>query len=142
VTVSATPEATPSTDVEGSAEEADVAVIDEWARTLAAGDAEAAARLFAIPSIAQNAGPPLQISDFDEARLFNASLPCGAELVRAESAGDFTIATFVLKERPGPGSCGDGTGQTAMTAFRIEEGRIVEWRRVVDERTPAPSRAT
>jgi hypothetical protein len=62
--------------------------------------------------------------------------------VRAERAGDFTVATFVLQERPGPGTCGDGTGQTAMTAFVIEDGRIVEWRRVVDEGPPAPSRAT
>jgi limonene-1,2-epoxide hydrolase len=142
VTVSAAPDESPSIEIEGDADEADVAVIDEWARTLAAGDPDAAARLFAIPSIAQNAGPPLQISDFDDARLFNASLPCGAELVRAERAGEFTIATFVLKERPGSGTCGDGTGQTAMTAFVIEDGRIAEWRRVVEARTPAPSRAT
>jgi limonene-1,2-epoxide hydrolase len=142
VTVSAEPADATSAEVPGDADPTDVEVIDEWARTLAAGDPDGAARLFAIPSVVQNAGPPLEISDLDDARLFNAALPCGAELIRAERAGDFTVATFVLKERPGPGTCGDGTGETAMTAFMIVDGKIAEWRRVVDSGARAPRRAT
>ena len=40
------------------------------------------------------------------------------------------IATFELTERPGPGECGTGVGVLVRTAFRIEDGLIVEWRRV------------
>lgn len=141
VTVTATPEETAPADVAGDADQADVEVIDQWARALAAGDVDGAAEFFAIPSVAQN-GLLYPIENIDDARRFNASLPCGATLVRAERAGDFTIATFRLIERPGAGTCGDGTGESAMTAFVIEDGRIVEWRRVVDEGTGAPSRAT
>jgi hypothetical protein len=103
-------------------------VIDEWAETLAAGDVEGAAEFFAVPSVAEN-GPRLQIESVADARAFNAALPCGAELIRAETEGEITTATFRLTERPGPGSCGAGTGNTAKTAFLIEDGLIVEWRR-------------
>jgi hypothetical protein len=121
-----------SADVPGGADPESASVIDEWATTLAAGDVEAAAELFAIPSVAQNGGLEIEIETADDARFFNASLPCGAELTRAEAEGELTIATFVLKERPGPGSCGEGTGMTAKTAFVIEDGEIVEWRRIDD----------
>jgi limonene-1,2-epoxide hydrolase len=141
VTVSAESAGTTSSEVAGDADPADVEVIDEWARTLAAGDADGAARLFAIPSVAQN-GLLYPIDDFADARRFNASLPCGGELVEAQDEGNFVVATFVLRERPGAGTCGDGTGETATTAFVIEDGRIVEWRRVFDDGTPTPSRAT
>lgn len=141
VTVTATPEETAPADVAGDADQADVEVIDQWARALAAGDVDGAAELFAIPSVAQN-GLIYPIEDIDDARRFNASLPCGGELVEAQSRGRFVFATFRLIERPGAGACGDGTGETATTAFVIENGRIAEWRRVFEERTPTPSRAT
>jgi hypothetical protein len=141
VTVSATPEAETSADIASDADQADVDVIDDWARALAAGDVDGAARLFAIPSVAQN-GLLYPIEDFDDARRFNASLPCGGELVEARDQGDFVVATFRLRERPGAGTCGDGTGETATTAFVIDDGRIVEWRRVLDDGMPTPSRPT
>jgi hypothetical protein len=125
---------TPTTsdrEIPGGADPAEVQVIDEWSMTLAEGDVRGAARFFAFPSIAQN-GPTIHIFDLDDARLFNASLPCGATLERAETEGEYTVATFRLTERPGPGSCGDGTGAEAQTAFLIEDGKIVEWRRVVE----------
>jgi hypothetical protein len=46
--------------------------------------------------------------------------------------GETVTATFRLTERPGPGSCGEGTGELAQTAFEIEDGKIAEWRRVGD----------
>jgi hypothetical protein len=128
-------------DVPGDADAADVQLIDAWATALTAGDIDGAARFFAIPSVTEN-GPVLQIENLDQARLFNATLPCGAELIRATREGDFTIATFRLLERPGPGTCGDGTGETAMTAFVIADHKIVEWRRVGAGGVRAPSRAT
>ncbi len=121
-----------TTAIPGGADPADVAVIDDWARTLREGDVEGAAEFFALPSLAQN-GPTLRIEEIEDARLFNSSLPCGAILIEAVPKGELTIATFELTERPGPGSCGTGTGATAKTAFEIEDGKIVEWRRVADE---------
>ena len=127
------------------ADAADVEVIDEWAQALTAGDIDGAAELFALPSLAQNAGPPLRIDSLADAKLFNSSLPCGAVLTEATGAHGLTIATFRLTERPGPGSCGSGTGAEAQTAFEIEDGEIVEWRRVVpaddgdDDARQAPS---
>jgi hypothetical protein len=107
----------------------DVQVIADWAEALAAGDVEEAAGHFALPSIAEN-GITFELETVEQVEAFNESLPCGAELIDAETEGDFTTATFELKERPGPGRCGGGTGNTAQTSFVIEDGRIVEWRRV------------
>ena len=128
-------------EVAGGAEPGDVRVIDAWSDALRKGDVDAAAGYFAIPSVAEN-GPLLRLRDRDDVRLFNASLPCGAVLVRAESQGDFTTATFRLTERPGPGVCGQGAGQEAETAFVIEDGKIAEWRRVaIGGAQPAPGEA-
>jgi limonene-1,2-epoxide hydrolase len=117
-------------EVPGDAEHEDVAVIAAWVDTLREGDVEGAAELFAIPSTAVNGGLMLRIRSTADAVAFNESLPCGAELIRAESMGETITATFRLTERPGPGRCGDGTGQLAQTAFEITDGKIVEWRRV------------
>ncbi|MEK6273390.1 MAG: hypothetical protein AABM42_12235 [Actinomycetota bacterium] len=127
--------------VAGDADPGDVRVIDAWVTALRRGDVDAAARYFATPSVAENGPLLLQIKSLDAARRFNESLPCGARLVRADTQGQFTTATFRLTERPGPGTCGPGTGGAAKTSFVIRHGKIVEWRRVdagVDE---APGRA-
>ncbi len=126
----------------GGADPAEVEVVDEWARALSEGDVEGAAAYFAIPSFAQNGPQALPIRDREDALLFNRSLPCGAELIRATDHAGFVIATFRLGERPGPGECGPGTGTRARTAFRIEDGKIAEWRRVpagAPEGEPLPS---
>ena len=115
--------------IPGGADPEAVQVIDDWSTKLRNGDVDAAAELFAIPSVAQN-GLTAEIDSVGDARLFNASLPCGAELIRAEKDGKFVLATFRLTERPGPGECGSGVGNTAQTDFVIEDGLIVEWRRV------------
>jgi hypothetical protein len=106
------------------------AVIRHWADTLRHGDVRGAARFFAIPSLVSNGTPPVVLHTSADARLFNASLPCGARLIRTTSAGRLTTAVFRLTERPGPGSCGGGTGLTARTTFVIRDGKIQEWRRV------------
>ncbi len=106
-----------------------VQVIDDWAKALAGGDLEAAAGYFEVPSVAQNGTAPLQLDSKRDVLLFNASLPCGAKLIRAEDHGRYVLATFELTERPGPGECGEGVGAKATTAFRIEHGKIAEWRR-------------
>ena len=69
-------------------------------------------------------------SDLDDARLQRLAAlrrdPDEGGRARASSS----IATFRLTERPGPGTCGAGTGPQAQTAFVIEDGKIAEWRRV------------
>ncbi len=128
-------------EVTGDADPADVEVIEAWSDALREGDIDAAASYFALPSVAEN-GALLRIRNRDDARLFNLSLPCGATLVEAETEGDFTTATFELSERPGPGTCGQGSGGTAETAFVISDGEITEWRRVaVGGAKPAPGEA-
>jgi limonene-1,2-epoxide hydrolase len=114
-----------------AADPADLEVIEGWVGALSEGDVEAAADYFAIPSTAEN-GPVLtKIESLDDAIGFNRSLPCGAEVISARTQGDLTTATFGLTERPG-GACGPGVGGTASTSFEIEDGKIVEWRRIDD----------
>lgn len=124
--------------VPGGADPDAVDVIRDWADQLRAGDVEAAAYRFEIPATVQNGTPPLRLTDRDQLVAFNESLPCGAVLTEAERSGQFTIATFELTERPGPGECGPGVGETARTAFVIHDGRIAEWRRVADEQLTEP----
>jgi hypothetical protein len=129
-------------DVAGDADPEDVEVIAAWSEALRRGNIDAASEVFAIPSVAENGPLLVHIDSVAEARLFNESLPCGGRLIRAESEGEFTTATFRLTERPGPGRCGTGTGETARTAFVIRDGAIVEWRRVGVGQPTSPGRVT
>ena len=68
-----------------------------------------------------------------DVRFFNRTLPCGAKVIGTETAANgFFIVTFRLTERPGRGSCGSGTGQTARAAFRVRDELITDWLRVQD----------
>ncbi len=116
--------------VPGNGDPADVAVIQGWVGALDRGDVDGAAAYFATPSVAVNGALPLRITSRAQARAFNATLPCGANVIRATSNGRVTTATFRLSERPGPGECGAGDGGLARTAFVISDGKIVQWRRV------------
>ena len=130
-------ETTATTEIPGGADSAEVEVIDRWAKALNEGDVDAAAELFAIPSLAEN-GLVYEIADLDDARRFNSSLPCGAILIEARPERELVVATFELTERPGPGECGAGTGGEASTAFRIVDGEIAEWLRVADDDGETP----
>jgi hypothetical protein len=121
-----------STTIGGGADPATVQVIKGWADELRAGDVAAASKRFAIPSVIQNGTPPLRLTSRGQVEAFNRSLPCGATLTEAVAVDRFTIATFKLTERPGPGECGKGVGETAKTAFVVRRGLITQWRRVVD----------
>jgi hypothetical protein len=113
-------------------------VIRRWSDTLRAGDVSGATRLFGLPAIVENGEPPRLLTTRAQVRAFNASLPCGARLLRTRRRGRYTVATFRLTERPG-GGCGTGVGDTAETAFKVRRGRIVEWLRVpVGPRAPRP----
>lgn len=112
----------------GDESSAEAEVIERWSQALTDSDIDGAAALFAVPSVAEN-GILVEIGSEDDARLFNESLPCGAELEGTESEGEFITATFRLTKRPGVAEC-PGEGNTAQTTFVIEDGLIVEWRRV------------
>jgi SnoaL-like domain len=107
----------------------DAAVIRDWADTLRRGDVEGASRLFALPATVANGPPRQRLTTRAQVRAFNESLPCGARLLRTRRKGRYTVARFRLTERRG-GDCGGGVGATAETAFRLRDGRIVEWLRV------------
>ena len=128
-----------SSTIPGGADADAVGVIKDWADELRAGDVTAASERFAIPSVVQNGTAPLRLTNRPQVELFNQSLPCGARLTQAISSGKYTIATFELTERPGPGECGNGVGEAAKTAFVIHDGHITEWRRVVDTEPTGPT---
>jgi hypothetical protein len=125
--------------IAGNADADSVQVIKDWADALRSGDVSAASDSFAIPTVVQNGTPPLRLTTRGQIETFNQSLPCGARLTAATGSGKYTIATFVLTERPGPGECGNGVGEAAKTAFVIHDGHITEWRRVVDTEPTAPT---
>jgi hypothetical protein len=128
-----------TTTVAGDADAGAVKVIQDWSDELRAGDIQAASDEFAIPSFVQNGTPLLELRSRAQVEAFNQSLPCGARLTGASTSGRFTVATFVLTERPGPGRCGGGVGEAAKTAFVIQSGHIREWRRVVDTEPTGPT---
>ncbi len=128
-----------TTTVAGNADPDAVNVIRQWSDELRAGDIQSASDRFAIPSYVQNGSPLLQLANRQQVEAFNQSLPCGARLTAATRTGRFTVATFVLTERPGPGRCGGGVGEAAKTAFVIQAGHIREWRRVVDSEPTGPT---
>ena len=107
------------------------AVIRRWSDSLRAGDVDAAARLFSLPATVANGTAPERLSSRAAIRDFNASLPCGARLLRTRREHAYTIATFRLTKRRG-GDCGGGVGLTADTAFVVHRGRIREWLRLPD----------
>ena len=112
-------------------------MIEDWAAALREGDAEAAAENFELPSVAQNGTPPLELESREDVVRFNRALPCGAELVRAEEDGRFTVATFERPAaRPGRVRRGSATGQHGV----CDPGRLItEWIRAA--RTSSQSRS-
>jgi hypothetical protein len=106
-------------------------VIRGWADSLRRGDLKKAASYFAVPVTVSNSGAPLKLLTTAEVEFFNQTLPCGAKVTSTKKIdGGFTLATFVLTERPGAGNCGTGTGNTARVAVRVREDKITDWRRV------------
>jgi len=107
-----------------------VAVITAWSDQLRAGHVKRAASYFDVPAVVQNATPPFRLDTKKEVLAFNQTLPCGAHIVKTIAGDRYTVATFVLTERPGSPGCG-ATGKLAATAFLLHNGKISEWRRVL-----------
>jgi hypothetical protein len=107
-----------------------VAVITAWADQLRAGHVVRAASYFDLPVIVQNATPPIRLTSRRQVLDFNRQLPCGAHVVKTIAGSRYTVATFVLTERPDAERCG-ATGKLAAAAFLLRHGKISEWRRVL-----------
>jgi hypothetical protein len=116
-----------------------VAVITAWSNELRTGHVKRAASYFAVPAVVQNATPPIRLRNRKQVLAFNATLPCGAHIVKTIAGARYTVATFVLTERPGSAGCG-ATGKLAATAFLLRHGKISEWRRVLVPPPLGPAR--
>ena len=66
-----------------------------------------------------------KLDSFDEARAWNAALPCSGRILELRASGETVRATFVLGDRERV-QC-DGPGERAKTLFRIRDGKIVLW---------------
>jgi hypothetical protein len=139
----ATPTATPTPKPQGGpVTSEEKRIIRGWSDELRQGHVTAASRYFTIPSVVSNiTGGADKLSSRDDVKQFNATLPCGAKLVKTRrSVNRFVVGTFKLSERPG-GACGTGTGTLAEVAFLIRHHRINQWVRVADppQATPTPT---
>jgi hypothetical protein len=97
-------------------------LIRHWLAALERGDYARAATYFA-PGAIVDQGQPVHLRNRVEARLFNSSLPCRADLIALkDERGETVLATFRLRDGPG-GAC-SGRVQVRYT---IERGRFTKW---------------
>jgi len=134
----ATPEATPKPQG-GPVTPDERRVIRGWSDALREDHVAAASNYFTIPSLVSNGGGLDTLASKADVRQFNATLTCGAKLVKTRrSVKHFVIGTFQLTERAGHHTCGTGTGHLAEVAFFIAHHHITQWVRVADP-TPDPT---
>jgi limonene-1,2-epoxide hydrolase len=100
-------------------------IVASWSQAINASDDETAAKLFAPDAVVIQGGQSTRLPGEAEALAFNSSLPCGGKVVQQSTKGDEVTATFTLTRRPGH-MC-DGTGESAVTVFRIADGKITLW---------------
>jgi hypothetical protein len=106
-------------------------VIRGWLLALERDDYVHAAEFFA-PNALIDQGDPYRLRGQSDARIFNASLPCRAELVDvADEPGPRSLATFSLREGPG----GECTGRVKVR-FTIVKGKFTVWRQFPEEPEP------
>ena len=105
-------------------------MIRDWLMAVEHYDFSHAADFFAPGAIIDQSGPPHRLRDRRAARLFNATLPCRANLIALDDEGAKVLATFRLK--PGPG--GDCGGRVRVR-YTIVDGRFTEWRQLRRGRT-------
>jgi hypothetical protein len=106
-------------------------MIRDWLLAVKRGDYGQAATFFA-PGAIIDQGRPFRLPNAAAARIFNAGLPCHADLVRLEDEGARVLATFRLA--PGPGGPCNGRVQVRYT---IVAGRFKEWRQLDTGEPPA-----
>ena len=106
-------------------------VIRGWLLALERADYDGAAYYFA-PGAIIDQGDPYRLRDASDARTFNSSLPCRADLIDVEDEGKKVLATFRLRRGPG-GPC---SGEVQVR-YTIRNGKFTEWRQL-PQRDPPP----
>jgi len=97
-------------------------LIRHWLEALERGDYARAATYFA-PGAIVDQGRPVHLRNRAEARLFNAALPCRADLIALKDEGGAKVlATFRLRAGPG-GPC---QGRVRVR-YTIEGSRFTKW---------------
>jgi limonene-1,2-epoxide hydrolase len=102
-----------------------VKLVESWSQAINASDDETAAALFGPNALVIQDGHRTRLPGPDQALAFNSSLPCGAKITTTSVKSNEVTATFTLTRRPGH-MC-DGTGESAVAVFRIEDGKITLW---------------
>jgi hypothetical protein len=111
-------------------------VIRGWLLALERQDYEQAAYYFA-PGAIIDQGRPYRLRTPEQARNFNASLPCRADLVALKDEGRTVLATFSLREGPG-GRCSG----PVKVRYTIRKGKFTEWRQLPNiRREPVPAQS-
>jgi hypothetical protein len=106
-------------------------VIRGWLLALNRDDYDGAADFFAFGAIIDQ-GEPFRLRGRSDARIFNAGLPCRADLAGVEDEpGPRSLASFRLRSGPG-GPC---TG-IVKVRFTIREGKFTEWRQLPEQPEP------
>ena len=106
-------------------------VIRGWLLALQRDDYAGAADFFARGALIDQ-GEPYRLRGPAAARIFNASLPCRADLAGVEDEpGPRSLASFRLREGPG-GPC---SGMVKVR-FTIREGKFTEWLQLPEEPEP------
>jgi hypothetical protein len=111
--------------------------INGWVSAVRRNDLQTAARYFALPVVIQQSQGEVSVSDPADLDTFNATLPCGARLVKTQATGHYAVATFKLTSRPGH-TCKD-IGATVQVALAFKGRQIVEWRQLPENAQPAPT---
>ena len=126
-----------STDKPDPLHSYDGRVIRGWLLALERQDYEQAAYYFA-PGAIIDQGHPFRLRTPKQARNFNASLPCRAELIQLKDEGRRVLATFQLHKGPGGGCSG-----LVKVRYTIREGKFTEWRQLPNIRNePAPPQSS
>ena len=106
-------------------------VIRGWLLALQRDDYSGAAGFFADGALIDQ-GEPYRLRGPAAARIFNASLPCRADLAGVEDEpGPRSLASFRLREGPG-GPCSG----IVKVRFTIRDGKFTEWRQLPEEPEP------
>lgn len=103
-------------------------VIRGWLLALQRDDYDGAAYYFARGALIDQ-GDPYRLRGPSAARIFNASLPCRADLAGVEDEpGPRSLASFRLRAGPG-GPCSG----IVKVRFTIRRGKFTEWRQLPEE---------
>jgi hypothetical protein len=103
-------------------------VIRGWLLALGRDDYAGAADFFARGALIDQ-GEPYRLRSPAAARIFNASLPCRADLAGVEDEpGPRSLASFRLRAGPG-GPCSG----IVKVRFTIRKGKFTEWRQLPEE---------